>query len=82
MPGFDRTGPMGEGSMTGWRMGRCTNYGATIKNQEVGGNEDNAPNEKYFYPGMGRGGRGMGRGFRVWGRGRGMGRQFRFRGGF
>lgn len=25
MPGFDKTGPQGEGSMTGRRMGRCTN---------------------------------------------------------
>ncbi|NLI86797.1 MAG: DUF5320 domain-containing protein, partial [Bacteroidales bacterium] len=28
MPGFNQTGPMGQGPMTGRRMGRCTNYGA------------------------------------------------------
>jgi hypothetical protein len=32
MPGFDKTGPEGEGAMTGRRMGRCTGYGA--KNQK------------------------------------------------
>jgi hypothetical protein len=33
MPRFDQTGPMGQGSMTGRRMGRCTNNGANVKNQ-------------------------------------------------
>ena len=28
MPGLNQTGPMGQGPMTGRRMGRCTNYGA------------------------------------------------------
>ncbi len=26
MPGLNQTGPMGEGPMTGRKMGRCTNY--------------------------------------------------------
>ena len=26
MPGYDRTGPMGQGPMTGGGFGRCTNY--------------------------------------------------------
>jgi hypothetical protein len=34
MPGFDQTGPGGQGSMTGRRMGRCTNYGANVKKTE------------------------------------------------
>ena len=33
MPSFNQKGPMGEGPMTGRRMGRCTNYGAAQRNQ-------------------------------------------------
>ncbi|AQQ70312.1 hypothetical protein SMSP2_00656 [Limihaloglobus sulfuriphilus] len=61
MPGFDRTGPMGQGPMTGRGLGLCT--GAV------------RPGAGYGYGfgygrGYGRGfGRGMGRGF-----GRGYGR--------
>jgi uncharacterized protein DUF5320 len=48
MPGFDRTGPAGEGSRTGRQMGKCSNG-----ENNVGGQE----------PFNGRGqGRGMGRG--------------------
>lgn len=90
MPGFDQTGPMGQGSMTGRRMGRCTNFGANLKSQdstETGKQQENIPEN---FSGMGWGfGRGRGLGFRFgkgngfgWGRGRGMGRQNRFRGGF
>lgn len=59
MPGFDRTGPQGQGSMTGGRRGICT--GAVR-----GGN---VPQAGY---GLGRGGRpyGGGRGF-GWGGGYG-----------
>ena len=32
MPGFNRKGPMGQGSMTGRRMGKCTDFGAKINN--------------------------------------------------
>lgn len=31
MPGFNQTGPMGQGPMTGRRMGKCTNYGQNVK---------------------------------------------------
>jgi len=58
MPKGDRTGPMGQGSMTGRSLGFCTGY-------------DSPGYTKGFGGGMGRGlgfGRGMGRG-----RGRGMG---------
>ncbi|MBC8179719.1 DUF5320 domain-containing protein, partial [candidate division KSB1 bacterium] len=33
MPGFNQTGPMGQGPMTGCRMGQCANFGATLKDQ-------------------------------------------------
>ena len=70
MPGFNQRGPMGDGPMTGRRMGRCTSYGA----QEVHNREnlsDNTP-EQVYGRGLGRGPRaGMGMGGRGMGRGRG-----------
>lgn len=82
MPGFNRTGPMGKGPMTGRRMGRCTNFGANLKPQATPENEnpdkglsENQPESGFGY---GRGQRfdyGRGRG----GNGRGMGRESRFR---
>ncbi|MFO8056594.1 MAG: DUF5320 domain-containing protein [bacterium] len=68
MPGFDGTGPWGEGPMTGRALGIC-----------AGG-----PYPAAFGPGPGFGrGRGLGRGRgRGWGRGPGWGRGFGFRGGF
>ncbi|MDD2812703.1 MAG: DUF5320 domain-containing protein [Bacteroidales bacterium] len=93
MPNFNRTGPEGQGPMTGRRMGRCTNYGAG-NNQDVNPMQEiqNNPNAE-FNPqdrmGMGwRRGQGFGGGFGGGfgsagrGRGRGMGRQNRFRRGF
>jgi len=78
MPGLDQTGPVGQGPMTGWKRGRCTNFDAAQKNQDSPANE--TPNENSLENSSGRGlGRGRG------GRGRGglgMGRQNRFRGGF
>ena len=61
MPGGDRTGPLGQGPMTGRALGYCTGYPD--------------PGFANFGPGYGRGfgrgwGRGFGRGF--WGRGRGF----------
>lgn len=76
MPGFNQTGPSGQGPMTGRRLGRCTNFGASVKNQASEPN-DNA-NENVPDNMQGRGfGFGRGRG----GRGLGFGRQNRFRGG-
>ena len=50
MPGFDRTGPLGEGPMTGRRLGRCTGYAGDMPGRG--------------YRGFGRGFRGgMGRGY-------------------
>ena len=78
MPGIDQTGPMGQGPMTGRRMGHCTNYGANQKKEistPAGDKDDDQVNE---FPG-----RGFGFGWRRGrGRGRGMGRQNRFMGGF
>jgi len=76
MPGFNQKGPMGQGSMTGRKMGRCTNFGENLKIQP----ESLAGNEKNLNAGdFVRGGFGMGKG--RGGAGRGMGRQNRFRGG-
>lgn len=74
MSGFNQKGPMEQGSMTGRRMGRCTSYGANLKDQ-VG--EDNQNLNESFFGNLQ--GRGLGRGSS--GRGFGIGRQNRFRGG-
>ena len=75
MPAGDRTGPSGQGPMTGRRMGFCAENGQTGSGQPG-----------WTYGGMGRGGMGMGRGGRgmVMGRGgmrMGMGRGRMGRGG-
>jgi hypothetical protein len=66
MPGFDRSGPMGLGPMTGGRRGLCNPTNTGYDTRFVGA----------F--GFGRG-MGLGRGFRG-GFGRGMGRAFGWRG--
>ena len=81
MPNLNQTGPQGQGPMTGRKMGRCTNYGATQKN--VSEESDNNSNKKSIDNLFVRD-RGMGYGRRIGhggGRGYGMGRQNRFRGG-
>jgi len=89
MPGYDQTGPMGQGVMTGRRMGRCTNFDTkakeqsnseTVKSQEVMPKNSSDTNWGF---GRGRGfgflkGRGVGMGCR---RGWGKVMQNRFRGG-
>lgn len=74
MPGFDRTGPNGEGRMTGRKMGRCTNFGGTLK--KTGDEVKDIPDENTPENFRGRG-FGRGRGCK----GYGQGRQNRFRGG-
>lgn len=62
MPGGDRTGPLGEGSMTGWGLGYCGGF--------------DAPGYGYMRPSFARGsgfGRRRGRGMR-----RGMGFGLRY----
>lgn len=72
MPGFDQTGPVGQGPISGRRFGRCTNYGAGRQNQPPASDQTTEPS----FPERGMGfGRGRG------GRGRGLGLQNRFRGG-
>lgn len=76
MPGLNQKGPMGQGPMTGRRMGRCTNFGASAKKEETITDAGKSENITENFQGRGFGFRGgMG------GRGRGMGFQNRFRGG-
>ncbi len=75
MAKFNQTGPMGQGPMTGRRIGRCTNFGASAGKEEsttVNQGENRPENFQ-------RGGRGF---FRRVGRcrtGNGMGLQSRYR---
>ncbi len=78
MPGLNQKGPEGQGPMTGRRMGRCTNFGANLKNQNITPSaqiEDQPEN----FPGKGLG---LGRGRGCKGRGRGIGLQNRQRGSY
>jgi hypothetical protein len=79
MPGFNRTGPEGKGSITGRGMGRCTNYGRSLK--RTADNSSDEQNETVQENLKGRG-FGFGRAGSGRGRARGMGRQNRFRTGF
>jgi hypothetical protein len=73
MPGMNQKGPNGEGSMTGCRMGRCTNFG--VKKESRAENLSDNNTEQALDRVIGRGaGRGMGGC-----RGMGRGRQNRFR---
>jgi hypothetical protein len=64
MPGRDKTGPMGQGPMTGGGFGSCAQEGGQVP----------AGNRPRLGRGRGRGGRGGGRG-RGLGRGMGLGRR-------
>ncbi|MBW1967167.1 MAG: DUF5320 domain-containing protein [Deltaproteobacteria bacterium] len=61
MPGFDRTGPLGQGPMTGGGFGYCTGRGQGYR-----------PWGRAFYGGFGAGfgrgrfGRGLGPGYAYW----------------
>ncbi len=70
MPGFDRTGPKGQGSQTGRKLGKCNPNSQKSNNTQV---VDELQN------GLGmRRGRGMGKGFRFGRRksqGNGLGRE-------
>ncbi len=70
MPGFDRTGPEGQGSQTGRKMGKCnSNNRETTEQFDV--NETSRGLGRKFGQGIGRGfGRGTGKGA-----GRGLGRR-------
>jgi len=74
MPGFDRTGPLGQGPMTGWRRGWCSAGSPSVSQQEntIGKSADSeqilakpvGKQDTVVY-GLGRGGipGGCGRGF-------------------
>ncbi|MGB4205442.1 MAG: DUF5320 domain-containing protein [Bacteroidales bacterium] len=78
MPGFDKTGPWGEGPMTGRRMGRCTNYGAASAKTAAPEPMEDYP-EFYARRGFGMGRMSWGRGMAWGGRGMGWGRGRGFR---
>lgn len=80
MPGFNQTGPAGQGPMTGRRMGQCAQRGANDQQRNQNQNQNqNAPNEEGISSdnrfGNMQGGFGRGQ------RGRGLGRRNRLRGG-
>lgn len=84
MPGFNQTGPFGQGPMTGRKMGRCTNFGSKLRNNDKADEGFSNEMDKNISTAQGNGfrhgfGNGRGRGGR--GKGFGMGRQNRFRGG-
>ncbi len=77
MPGFNQKGPMGQGSMSGKKMGKCTNYGANVKHETPIANTSSTETLPENNTGRGLGmGNGLGQG-----RGMGMGRQHRFKNG-
>jgi hypothetical protein len=77
MPGRDRTGPEGEGPLTGWGEGDCADYAAP-------GYGDRMPGRRgvgRWYVGRraaGRGGRGRGQRWRHWYKATGLPRWARF----
>ena len=58
MPNFDRTGPQGQGSMTGRKRGRCRDI-QTSQNEK---SENQSAENKEVVSGLGRGGRPRGGG--------------------
>lgn len=75
MPGRDKTGPQGQGSMTGRRLGGCAGYQEnTVANNTID-STTNAPPMSVNKAVQGQGlGRGFGRGQGGQGLGRGQGR--------
>ncbi len=72
MSGLNQTGPMGQGAMTGRKMGKCTNFAA--KNEKVNdSNLNEADTVKTTNQKQGLG-QGQGRGMCAGGRGKGLGR--------
>ena len=77
MPNLNGMGPMGQGSMTGRRMGRCNASGANQNSQ----NSEQSKNPDQNLP-VNNAGRRFGFGWFRCGRGWGLGRQNRYRGDF
>ncbi len=62
MPGFDRSGPKGQGAMTGRAMGRCAPKGSTAQAQDSMAGYGRGQGGRRCLGGRGRGlGRGRGR---------------------
>ncbi len=77
MPGFNQKGPMGKGSMSGKKMGKCTNFDANVKHEISFTNATSTESSPEYNAGRVFGvGNSIGQG-----RGMGMGRQHRFRNG-
>jgi len=70
MPNFDRTGPQGQGAMTGRKRGRCNDTKTTQTEKTT---EQSTGNKEVVY-GLGRGGRPRGGGGLGNGGGKGQGR--------
>lgn len=74
MPRFDQTGPMGQGPMTGRRMGRCMQQGVNSTIADTSESDNKFTTNNFV-------GRGLGRGM-FGGRGRGGNSGLGQRGGF
>ncbi len=57
MPNFNGRGPLGEGSMTGWKMGNCKKTTSQSDTVETSDAENKQTNEGEVIYGLGRGGR-------------------------
>jgi len=76
MPNYNGMGPMGQGPLTGRRMGRCNASGANQNSQNS--EQPKNPDQNLF---VNTADRGFGFGWFRCGRGRGLGRQNRNRNG-
>ncbi len=77
MPRFDQTGPMGQGAMTGRRMGRCMQQGTNPTVTDLSASDNHSSANNFVSRGMG-----MGRGMSGSGCGKGGNSGMRCRGGF
>jgi len=57
VPNFNGRGPLGEGSMTGWKMGNCKKTTSQSDTVETSDAENKQTNEGEVIYGLGRGGR-------------------------
>lgn len=73
MPGFDQTGPMGQGPLTGRRRGRCRDTQTTQTEKTSGQNIESKEVLGLGRSGRPRGGAGFGKGGGRGGRRRGLG---------
>ena len=62
MPNFNGKGPLGEGPMTGWKMGNCKKTTSENDTVETSDAENKQTNEGEVIYGLGRGGKPFGGG--------------------